>query len=395
MSGMRKRRTLRVGILAPPLPSYVRDIYRGVLHYAYRDGKWLMRAFPSSGRVLLPQSKEFTVDGLIAYIADRAMADTIRALHVPCVNISAHVEDLGFPCVWPDNAAVGRMAASHLISLGLRHFAYLGPGGTYFAEQRGDAFCDLVRAHGFECMRVDRAGDPNRTVGDIKWLIRCLGKFPLPCGVFACDDHIGANVLEACERAHLRVPEDIAVVGVNDEETLCSFTNPPLSSIPQPGYQAGYQAAVLLDRLMHGKRPPRRHLVIPVPPLKVRRSTDIIATGDPLVADTVRLIRERAPHESVTVAELAAAMRTARRTLDRRFMRVLGRSPKVEIDRVRLERLQWYLGETNLSIKRIWLEMGFSSPREPARFLRRQTGMTPTAYRMLHSRDRLEPGLAE
>ena len=132
-----------------------------------------------------------------------------------------------------------------------------------------------------------------------------------------------------------------------------------------------------------------------MPPLKVRRSTDIIATGDPLVADTVRLIRERAPHESVTVAELAAAMRTARRTLDRRFMRVLGRSPKAEIDRVRLERLQWYLGETNLSIKRIWLEMGFSSPREPARFLRRQTGMTPTAYRMLHSRDRLEPGLAE
>ena len=385
MTVRKKQRQLRVGILAPPLPSYIRDIYRGVLHYARREANWAMRAFPSSGRVPTPNSPELPIDGMIAHIGDRKAATAIRRLNVPCVNISARRNDLGFPCVWPDNEAIGRMAAEHLVGLGLRHFAYLGYGDAYFADVRGDAFSDVVREHGFDCIRADNAGDASRTITNVSWLVRWLGKLPLPCGVFACGDSIGASVLEACERASLHVPEDVAVVGVDDEESLCPFTNPPLSSIPMPGYQMGFQAAALLAKLMQGGSDPEQPTLIDVPPLRSRQSTDVIAVDDPLVSRAVGFIREHARKEPITTAEVAGAMGTPRRTLDRRFMRALGWSPKHQIDRVRLERLQWYLVETDVSVKQIWIEMGFSSPKEPARFLRRHTGMTPTEYRRAHS----------
>ena len=381
---MLKLHQFRVGILAPPLPSYVRDIYRGVLHYARREANWTMLAFPSSGQVRTARSPELEVDGMIAHVGDRKAAAAIRRLGLPCVNISARRNDLGFPCVWADNAAIGHMAADHLLGLGLRHFAYLGYGDAYFAEVRGDEFCEAIRERGLDCIRADKTKDASRTFVNTSWLIHWLRKLAQPCGIFTCGDSIAAAVLEACVRAGLRVPEDIAVVGVDDEETLCPFTAPPLSSIPMPGYQMGYQAAALLAELMRGGTPPKRPLLVDVPPLKARQSTDVIAVGDPLVSRAVRFIRARAQRDPITVAEVSAAMQTPRRTLDRHFVKALGWSPKHEIDRVRLERLQWYLSETDVTIKQIWIEMGFSSPKEPARFLRRHSGMTPTQYRRAH-----------
>jgi LacI family transcriptional regulator len=203
---------------------------------------------------------------------------------------------------------------------------------------------------------------------------------PRPAGVMACNDMRGQHVLDACQRVRLGVPEQVAVIGVDDDVLLCELCDPPLSSVVPNAERIGYEAAALLDRLMAGEKPPREEWRIEPLGVTTRQSSDVLAIDDPNVASAVRYIREHACR-GATVPDVLQHVPLSRTILERRFRKYLGRSPQAEIRAVQLKRVQQLLAETDLRLERIAELAGFEHPEYMSVVFKRQTGQTPGEYR--------------
>jgi LacI family transcriptional regulator len=212
------------------------------------------------------------------------------------------------------------------------------------------------------------------------WLVR----LPKPLGVFASTDLLGRRILEACLRARIEVPDTIAVVGVDNDETLCELAAPPLSSVDANHYGVGYEAAGLLARLMRGGSPPTSRVLIQPAELVVRASSERWAVSDPEVARALGLIHagpDDALRTALHVEDVVRQVPLSRRTLERRFHQVVGHSIYDEILRARVNRAQHLLSATTWPIKRIALETGFSYPEHLAAVFKTRVGRSPTQYR--------------
>jgi LacI family transcriptional regulator len=211
-------------------------------------------------------------------------------------------------------------------------------------------------------------------------LRRWLQALAKPVGIFAGHDVWALQVVEACRFAGLRVPEDIAVVGVDNDDLLCELARPSLSSVIVPAERVGYEAAALLDRLLAGQQPPRQPVFIPPPGVVSRQSSDVLAIEDPVVAQAVRFLRDSA-HLPLRVADVLRAVPVSRRALERRFQAVFERGLAAEIRRLRIDKARQLLAESDLPMNRIAERSGFSSQYQLSRAFRREVGTTPTAYR--------------
>jgi LacI family transcriptional regulator len=212
-------------------------------------------------------------------------------------------------------------------------------------------------------------------------LARWLLSLPRPVGVMASYDIRARHVLDACRRVGLAVPDQVAVIGVDNDEFLCNLSDPPITSVAPDTRRTGYEAAALLDRLMSAREKQRGQAVF-VQPLGVvtRRSTDAFALGDPDVSAAVRFIREHAYH-GITVKDVLAEVPVSRRVLEGRFRKLLGRTPHDEIARIRLERVRQLLRETRLSMDEIARRSGFRNGEYLATAFRREIGTSPNEYR--------------
>jgi LacI family transcriptional regulator len=211
-------------------------------------------------------------------------------------------------------------------------------------------------------------------------LPRWLASLPRPVGVFASHDPQGVQVSEVCRLSDLRVPDDVAIVGVDDDDLLCELARPSLSSVALPSEQIGVQAAALLERLMAGKRPPRGPLQLPPCGVVVRQSSDILAIAEQDVAAAVRFIRQNG-NRPIRVADVLEAVPVSRRGLERQFRTVLRRGIWEEIRRDHLERGKALLTGSELPMSEVARRAGFSDSRQLSVVFRQETGLTPTAYR--------------
>jgi LacI family transcriptional regulator len=285
--------------------------------------------------------------------------------------------------VCPDSHGAGRMAAEHLMERGFRHFAFVGAwGDAPWSVRRGEGFTERIDSAGLACTHFPMP----KTTRDRRWgreqaiLAQWLRSLPKPLGVLACDDDRGRQVLEACRAARLQVPEDVAVVGVDNDELLCELSDPTLSSVALNTEQAGYDAAALLDRLMSGRtRKPERILVAPSR-VVARRSTDVHATEDRNLSKAVRFIHDNIVRP-ISVQDIVKHVDCSRRALELRFQRTLGRSVNQEIQLIRVERVKHLLAETDLSVNAIAEAVGFNSANYMIRLFRQKVGQSPTEYR--------------
>ena len=251
-------------------------------------------------------------------------------LGIPVVNLGE--ESLpGVPMVDFDATKIGHMAADHLLQRGLGHFGYVGIRGVCWSDRRREAFVGRVTAAGGSC-RVCEPTSKGGLHGDFEVehdeLARWLTSLPRPVGIMACYDVMGGRVLGICREVGLAVPEEIAVLGVDNDAVLCEVADPPLSSVDQRSERAGYEAASLLDRLMQGESF-RETVVLDPKGVVPRQSTDVIAVDDPDIQAALRLIRTHACR-GLHVEDVAEASPLSRRTLERRFRRLLGRTPHDE-----------------------------------------------------------------
>lgn len=385
---------LRVCIVPPVVPhvavavdrslSYGRGVLRGIADYVETFGPWSIYLEPrSAGRYAPGWLRRWRGDGILAYIEDPALARRFGRSGIPTVELFGHRFDLRLPQVGNDDDAIGRLAAEHLLDRHLRRFAFSGYPGEAWVERRFRGFREALARSGFGCERLDAAraaGTPSRWEREQERLARRLRTLPKPVGLFACSDRHAQRVLDACRRARLRVPDAVAVLGVDNDEETCRLADPPLSSVMDDPRRVGFEAARLLDRRMSGRRAPLRPLLVPPLGVVARRSTDVAAVDDPLAAVAVRAIRARAGR-GLRVEDLIAEARVSRAVFYRRFRAATGRTPHEEIVRARVERVKALLRQTALPLEEIAAETGFDHPEYLSVVFRRETGMTPGSFR--------------
>jgi len=389
-----------VGVFLEVGRAAMRKVVSGVMAFARQRGNWDVCLPESSSGSSLECMLAGRWDGVIVGFDDPHGPDLLR-LAVPLVGVGGGYgwfrPDMKIPYVGTDNTAVARLAADHLLERGFVHFAYCGYSPTPVngcSRRRADAFHDAIRQAGRSCVVHDVPNTASDTWESLRGaLARWLLTLPRPLGLMACNDARALQILEACRMAGLRVPEDVAVVGVDNEEAVCSFTDPPLTSIDQGSQQTGYEAALLLDQWMDGETvAPGKRSVSPVG-IVARGSTEILAVGDRDVADALRFIREHAC-KPIGVDDVGSATGVTNATLRRRFKAVLGRTVHDEIRRVRIERAKRLLVSTDWSFRQIARESGFCSVQHMSTRVRQATGHTPREYRQRYAASTSQPAAA-
>ena len=300
------------------------------------------------------------------------------------VNVStARVPGVRFPTVTADLQAAAELAVEHLLDQGFRHFAYYAPMSLSFVEDHHQIFVRLLKDLGYSCDLLPAYGGKRPQAGwqkRQKKLERWLLNLPKPVAVLAWTGRRGREIIYACRALGLSVPEQVAVLGADDDTLLCETCNPPLSGVALTSEQIGFEAAAMLDRLLHGAKPPAKPLLIAPSRVIVRQSTDTLAIDDEDVARAIAFIRGHASRP-LQVHDILKAVPVSRRSLDRRFQQVIGRTPAEEIRRVHLERAKQLLADTDMPIPKVAAAAGFQSREYLARAFKVETGLSPRQYR--------------
>ena len=322
--------------------------------------------------------------GVISRHTTPALVRDCARLGIPLVDLNDTPPFPGVPKIRPDNLAIGHLGAEHFLERGFRHFAYCGFANETWSCERRDGFTEPLRlaGHGCAVLDLDYPGviTPDWNATQTRLIGAWLRHLPRPCAVMACVDVRAFQVIAAAQQAGLRVPEEFALLGVNDDVMRCELSHPPLSSIALNHRQSGYHAAEMLDRLLRGHPPGAMDVRLEPLGVVTRLSTDILAVGDRNVAMALSFIREHACR-GVSVDEVVAHVAASRSQLEKKFRRCIGRSPQAEIRRVQLARAKELLTETDLPLKNIAGLTGFEHIEYLSVVFKRLTGESPGQYR--------------
>lgn len=372
-----------VALLIETSGSYGRGLLRGVSKYNREHGGWSTYFHPHGlGDPPPPWLTNWHGDGILARIDTPEIASLLIKSGVPVVNLRGTVGELPFPYVGPDHDQIAKLAAEHLLERGMKNFAFCGkPAGIHPGlDERGTSFAEVVRKAGGNCDVFPADCPPDNWEMEQERLSDWIASLPKPVGVMACNDERGLQVLDACRRCGATVPDEVAVIGADNDEHLCDLSIPPLTSVDVNAEHIGYTAAALLDEMMQGKtRAPSVQRLAPRG-IFTRLSTDTVASDDDEVNRALRFIRENGC-QGLRVVDVLAHMGMSRATLQQRLKRVIGRTIHEEIERVRLARVKELLLSPDMTIKQVARATGFSSVQYMTRVFRAALGETPARYR--------------
>ena len=379
----------RIALLVETSRGYGRGILQGIIRYARLHGPWSFYITPGDFEQALPAMKQWGGTGIIARIETPQTARAIRATGLPvvCLDYSAAQAAMTetpwkVSEVHPDPVASIDLAIEHLVGRAFKRLAFVGIPGRIWSDQRQAAFAQRVKQQ----RRARFIYKPPRAKRDREWdreqemLGQWLKDLPKPVGLVACNDDRGRQVLEAAMAAGVQVPDEVAVVGIDNDEVLCELSTPPLSSVMLNTDKGGYEIAELLDGLMSGRvRGPRQ---LTVEPLWVitRRSTDALGIDDREVAAALRFIRENRGRP-FGVGDILQEICISRRSLELRFQKTLRRSVRQEIQNVHLEWARQLLAETDMALPNVAQKSGFSTASYLGQVFRKRYGVTPSQYR--------------
>jgi LacI family transcriptional regulator len=382
------RRVKQVAIIVDASMAPRRMVLSGVAQYVQEHEPWAMYLTPggvekSLGRWL----EQWNGDGVIVY-ANESDAAALARRRLPVVDLFGKLRSPNVPLVHANDHSVGAVGAEHLLERGFEHFGfwvYTHPD-TEWSINRCQGFQGKLREHGYDCTVFGTpfpkpgSGGPDVWEKQQRDLIAWLTALPKPAGVMTSTDLAGQQLLEACLRAGIPVPEQIAVIGVDNDEPICRIAYPPLSSVILNDHQRGYEAAALLDRMMAGLPVPQETVWIEPAGIVTRASTDIMAIEDPAVSQALRYIRENA-FEPLDVRMVARHALISRSVLERRFKKLLGRTVHDEITRLRVNRAIELITGTTLPLKAIASKAGFISPAYMSAVFQAKLGRSPGSYR--------------
>ncbi|MCR2822993.1 AraC family transcriptional regulator [Lederbergia panacisoli] len=320
-------------------------------------------------------------DGIIARIENEHIADYISKINLPTVDLSAARLLPNLPFVETNDESFAQLAADHLIERGFKYFGFCGNSRYSWSDQRSLHFKEYIQDLGFPCYTFDSYShqDKFRYV-ERKEMAHWVKTLPKPIGIMSCFDSQGQQLLEACRIAKVSVPDEVAVIGVDNDELLCELAQPPLSSVIPNSLKTGYQAAFLLDQMMNGKNFENKKYLIEPLGIKTRQSTDVLAINDKVIADALNFIRNHAC-DGITVQDLLEVTPLSRRIFEDRFRKIVGRTPHEEIISVRLKFVKQLLTETDLPLYEIAERAGFKHTEYLSVVFKRELNMSPSEYR--------------
>ncbi len=388
--------TFKVALLIETSNRYGRDLLYGVRDWMGESGRWAVRFTEQARGAAVPSwLADWEGDGIVARVDSPEIAAALRRTRLPVVDVSAERDASEFPRVSIDNVAVARLAVEHLGRKGFAHFAYCGDERFLWSRQRGTEFVRGLKTAGHACANFEPGTKARRAPGsdaENRALAEWLAGLPKPVGVFACYDGRAQQVLEACQLLGLHVPDDVAVLGVDNDEVLCELCSPPLSSVQPNARRTGYEAAAMLARMMKARRSVRVETRF-VEPVRVveRQSTDVVSVADAKVAAALKFIRQHAC-EGVNVSDVLRAVPMSRTLLERKFQSLLGHSPHRQIVHTKIERAKHLLVESEVSIAVVAELAGFDNASYLSVAFRRETDESPYAYRTRHRTSRAGAG---
>lgn len=365
--------------------SYWRRVLHGLLSLDLARTEWELHGIPGLTDDHVERLKRWRPDGIIANLADPETEQALKRLEVPIVDISDRRAGSLMARVGIDHNAVGRLGARHMIELGFRHFAYFGDNGW-------DCSCQHLEGFTHEVESAGRAGNiytppplPSLDMSQA-WtsaddiLADWLASIPKPFGLMLGDDEWGLWITQVAHRAGLRIPDDVAILGVNDDTLNCEMASPALSSIQVPLSRIGHEAGVMLADMIYEDADNTQNLLLPPLGIASRQSTSVLAVNDPDLAAAVRFVEDSA-HRPISVDDILDIVPVSRRQLERKFREHLGRSPLQEIRRAHLNKAKALLVGTDATLQEIADRSGFGNMYHLCRIFKRETGDTPITYR--------------
>ena len=389
------QRALRVVVLIEPFWAFSRSIYAGISAYSRTHGPWNFyygQQPQLAARTRSPRKGTLeSPDGCIVRMFAPLVRE-VRRLGVPTVNVLSENLLPSIPRVVPDNRLLAQAAADHLWDRGLRNFAFVGIRGLRFSDERREHFVAALSRRG-QTVQVFEEGRSQQPITldnyrrcmqhDSRRMVEWLRELPKPVGLMTCNDARGNVVASACREAGIRVPDEIAIIGVDNDSVFCEMATPPLTSVDPNAAKIGYEAAALLERLIRGARPRSEETLVEPAGVVARQSTDVLAISNRDVAELVRYVREHACR-GLTVETLSETKAVARATLDRWFRKHLGHSVSDEIARVRIARVQELLTTTAMTLADIAARSGFEHFETMYRLFKKECGKTPNQFRQAH-----------
>jgi LacI family transcriptional regulator len=378
------KRRKAVALLIETSNAYARGLLDGIVSWQREHEAWSVY-LPEQERGAAPPTwlKSWQGDGIIVRIETEAIANAVRRTGLPVVDVSAARRVPDVPWVETHDEAIATLAANHLLERGFRQLAFCGEQGFNWSTWRCGHFEQRVKAAG---ATFHQYHSKSRFDNDFSWtrerqkLVAWLGQLPRPVGIMACYDIKGQQVLDACRDLDIAVPEEIAVIGVDNDKRICNLSDPPMSSVIPDSQGTGYEAARLLDAIMSGETVPADAHLIPPLGIAERPSTDILAIDDADIVKAMRFIRQHA-FDGINVGDVLKQVPLSRRALEDRFQRLIGRTPHQEIERLRMDRVKQLLVETSLPLQTIAQRTGFRHAEYLAVAFKRFTRNTPGQFR--------------
>jgi LacI family transcriptional regulator len=378
---MRKRRS--VALLLETSNAFARRIIDGIVAYQREHEAWSVYLAEETRGVRPPAwLRHWKGDGIIARIETPALATALRQAGLPTVDVGSGLRVSGIPRIETNDREIATLAGRHLIDRGYRTLAFCGEASSAPSQIRAAHFSETAHSARCAChMHIARSPHEKGYSWDEdrKELENWLMNLPKPAGVLANQDFTGFQILQACQDLEIAVPDEIAVIGVDNDDWLCSACTPPLSSVIPDAFRTGYEAAHLLDCMMHGEAAPTEMLISPLG-IAERRSSDAYSVDDEDISAALQFIRKHAC-QGITVVDILKAVPLSRRVLEYRFQKLLGCTPHNEIVRVRLEYARRLLSESELTLQAIARRTGFQQAEYFSAAFKKAVGVSPSDFR--------------
>jgi len=374
----------RILLLLETSRAFGRQLIIGITRYSKLHGPWSFYKEPIDLKSSVPHLKNWNPDGII--MRDSLITKELLKLKKPtilAIHDSKYPKDL--PVIKTDSYSIAKMAAEHFIEKGFKYFAFCGFDNYDWSVGRKFYFNKFINEAGFKTYNYTPPKKIKNNYSKIEQqhLIKWIQSLPKPVGIFACNDDRGQHILEVCKLINIKVPDDVAVVGVDNDPMVCELSDPPLTSIALNVEAAGFEAAKLMDYMIENKKTYSEYILVSPTHIVQRQSSDILAVDDSEVAKAIQFIKNNAKNK-IKVKDVVNSTCLSRRTLERRFKRIINRTIYNQIQHERIELISKLLIETDLPICEITSLFNFTDAEHISRYFKREKGIGLREFRKLH-----------
>ncbi len=378
----------KIILLSDFAEDYGKNLLRGIARYSKDHGPWNFCRMPGYYRDtigpegILAWAKEWKADGIIGQFYNVAEVRQFKKANIPVIAQDFKERFTEVPNISGAYKEAGKMAAEYFLKKGFKNFAFYGFKNIVWSSERAEGFKERLKEAGHEVHLYERTDFKLVDLWHYKptTLSRWLKSLPKPVALLSCDDNLGNHITEASRQIKIKIPEEIAVLGVDNDEMFCELSDPPLSSIGLDTEKRGYEAAALMHKMITEGTWDHEDIVVRPTQVVSRVSTDIFASADKYIVDALRYIHENLD-KNLKVNEVLKEVPMSRRSLEKRFVMTTGYPVYEYIYNKRIERFTQKLLETDMTIFEIALELGLSDSKNIARQFKQIKGLTPVAYR--------------